>query len=632
MASAQDPSENGQHFIQIETPTTGGTTKFASSVPKLTLQWHNLVLKANIKNPQTKQVEEKVILNDVSGYAKPGEFVVIMGPSGAGKSSLMDCISGRKPGVEGSITVNGEPWSKKLKHVASYVMQDDLFCQTITVREHLMLQAHLRMGKKYAEEEYSERVETVMEELGLTKCRDTLIGGDTIRGLSGGERKRLSFATEILTNPSVLFVDEPTSGLDSFMAETVVLLLQQLAREGRTVIATIHQPSSEVFALFDKLYLLSDGATVYHGKASESVEYFASVGHQCPPYLNPSDYYMRQLVVLDKESDKAGVERVERLKLAWKKRQQDTLTGDFARTNSVALLDGKDDDSEFENTRIGIFGQIAVLIKRDFLRTVRDPMAFKSNLFVSIFLSIIVGLIYLQLDLNQTGIQNFAGATFFLATWQTFGAANRALLSVPLELPIIQREYSGGLYKLISWYLAKNISELPMQVLLPVIFFIPTYFLIGFGGGFDVYISMQAVLILIDSAAVGLGYMVSCLTRRIDIAPIIGTMVILPFMLFSGLLINSADTPDYFVWIQYLSPINYGNEAFMKIFWGQVDSIACDSAVENCSALTGKDVLRNYRMESRSALGSALLILAVNIGFRVVGFVALYFGLKKKST
>lgn len=105
------------------------------------------------------------------------------------------------------------------------------------------------------------RVDEVMEELGLMKCRDTFIGGESLRGISGGERKRLSFATEILTSPSILFADEPTSGLDSFMAETVIKQLQQIARDGRTVLATIHQPSSEVFAIFDQLYLLSPQCT-----------------------------------------------------------------------------------------------------------------------------------------------------------------------------------------------------------------------------------------------------------------------------------------------------------------------------------------------------------------------------------
>ncbi|POM61169.1 ABC transporter-like protein, partial [Phytophthora palmivora] len=224
-----DSEAPDHHFIQVETPKVIPTRRFrkleSCEAPKFTLQWRNLSLKFTTTNPQTKQIEEKTILSNVSGSARPGELLVIMGPSGAGKSSLLDCISGRNNAVEGEIVLNGQPWSDTTKRLTSYVMQDDLFYQTITVKEHLVFQAKLRM-----EQQYMKRVDEVMEELGLMKCRDTLIGGVSLRGISGGERKRLSFATEILTNPSILFVDEPTSGLDSFMAETVTMQLQQIAR------------------------------------------------------------------------------------------------------------------------------------------------------------------------------------------------------------------------------------------------------------------------------------------------------------------------------------------------------------------------------------------------------------------
>ncbi|RQM12346.1 hypothetical protein B5M09_008371 [Aphanomyces astaci] len=197
-------------------------------------------------------------------------------------------------------------------------MQDDVFYATLTVKEHLMFQAELRMGKAFNPEEREARVDYVIDELGLTKCRDSQIGGVTdVRGLSGGERKRLSFATEILTNPSLLFVDEPTSGLDSFMAESVVLQLQKLAREGRTVVATIHQPSSELFTLFDQLYLLSGGHTIYNGKACDAVAYFASQGLQYPTYMNPTNYFLRQIIVLDPYSDAAT--RMDVLVQAWQR-------------------------------------------------------------------------------------------------------------------------------------------------------------------------------------------------------------------------------------------------------------------------------------------------------------------------
>ncbi|KAL4150858.1 hypothetical protein PRNP1_010254 [Phytophthora ramorum] len=623
-----EPSQH--HFIQVETPKvppTRGSRKFQShEAPKFTLEWRNINLKATTTNPQTKKPEEKVILTNVSGSAHPGELLVIMGPSGAGKSSLLDCISGRNRAVEGEIVLNGQPWSNTTKRLASYVMQDDLFYQTITVKEHLVFQAKLRMGKTFTEEQCLKRVDEVMEELGLMKCRDTLIGGISLRGISGGERKRLSFATEILTNPSILFVDEPTSGLDSFMAETVTSQLQQIARDGRTVIATIHQPSSELFALFDQLYLLSDGSTVYHGRASESVDYFASLGYACPSLMNPTDYFMRQLVVMDKATDEAGVTRVEGLKAEW-------LTHQTLPQIDREYFHGGSRESEchFEDSRLEWFGQIAILVQRNVVRFVRDKFAFHAAIFQTLFVSLVVGLIFLQLDLDQGGIQNFTGGFFFLVVNQTFASANPVFISVPMELPIIIREYKGGLYHLFSWYFSKNVSEFPMQVLLPIIFFVPVYFLMDIGHGFDVFVYMQIIMVLVNSCAVGLGYMVSCLSRRVDIAPIIGVVIILPFLLFGGLLINSDDCPDYFVWVQYVSPIKYGFEALMKIFWRQVPSISCDAAIENCTALTGDEVLKNYSMESRSALADGAILIAINLAFRAIGFLGLWTNLRSQK-
>ncbi|EEY67298.1 ATP-binding Cassette (ABC) Superfamily [Phytophthora infestans T30-4] len=363
------------------------------------------------------------------------------------------------------------------------------------------------------------------------------------------------------------------------MAETVIKQLQQIARDGRTVLATIHQPSSEVFAIFDQLYLLSDGSPVYQGKASESVDYFSSLGYPCPPQINPSDYFMRQLVVIDKATDEAGVARVESLKEEWRKHQK------LPRADSVSMLQG---EQQLENTRVSLLTQV-------------------SNL----FLAVIVGLIYLQLDLDQKGIQNFSGAFFFLVTNQIVVTANPVFVSVLMELALISRD------------------ELPMQIILPIVFFVPIYFLMGIGHGFDVYIYMQIVMILVNSCAIGLAYMVSCLVPRVDIAPLIGIMLIMPFMLFGGLLINSDDCPDYFIWIQYVSPVKYGYEAIMKIFWNAVSSIACDTT--NCTARTGAEVLASYSMTSRSALGDALLLVLLNVAFRAIAFISISYQLRQKS-
>ncbi|CAK4652217.1 hypothetical protein LEN26_004983 [Aphanomyces euteiches] len=602
---------NDQHYIAMPTPKRGAN--ILVDVPKLTLEWKNVNMTVKIKNQVTKQIQDKHILRDVSGHASPGQLVVLMGPSGAGKSSTLDVIAGRNKDFSGSVTVNGQRWTKAMNRYASYVMQDDVFYPTLTVKEHLMYQAELRMGKTFNAVEREARVDYVIDELGLAKCRDSQIGGAAeVRGLSGGERKRLSFATEILTNPSLLFVDEPTSGLDSFMAESVVLQLQKLAREGRTVIATIHQPSSELYTLFDQLYLLSGGQTVYFGKASEAVDYFGSLGYQCPSYMNPTDYFMRQIIVLDPESDAAT--RVDGLVKAWKAHETSAVHSGFA----LALPDA--DSNTYESSHLGVFGQMSLLCKRNVKRLVRDTLGFKARVGQALFIAIIVGLIYLQLDLDQNGIQSFSGAIFFIVVNQFFANAGPEFDAVLVELPIMIREYRGGLYHTWVWYVAKNLSELVFQAFFPLLFLAPAYFMIGFGGDAGVFLTFYLFVVLISSSAVGLGYMVGCIARRSEIAQIVGIVIILPLMIFGGLFLNADNTPVYFSWLEFISPMKYGFRGMSRSFWNSVDYISCADGLP-CQARNGAELLINLSLNKGSFWGDVGMLLAVNIMFRTIGVV-----------
>jgi len=159
-----------------------------------------------------------------------------------------------------------------LKFVQAYVTQEDVLLGTLTVKETVSYSAHLRLPTSMSKEEVNSLIDGTIIEMGLQDCADRLIGNWHLRGISGGEKKRLSIALEILTMPRLLFLDEPTSGLDSASAFFVVQTLRNVARDGRTVISSIHQPSSEVFALFDDLFLLSGGETVYFGEAKSAIE------------------------------------------------------------------------------------------------------------------------------------------------------------------------------------------------------------------------------------------------------------------------------------------------------------------------------------------------------------------------
>jgi ABC-type multidrug transport system ATPase subunit len=175
------------------------------------------------------------------------------------------------------------------------VTQSDDLIGTLTVNETVYYSASLRLSSKIPRAEKKSIVESTIREMGLMECRNTPVGNWHLRGLSGGERRRLSIALEILTRPRLLFLDEPTSGLDSAAAFFVVSTLRNLARDGRTVIASIHQPSSEVFELFDNLTLLSGGRLVYFGEAKAAREHFAASGFPCPALRSPSDHFLRAI-------------------------------------------------------------------------------------------------------------------------------------------------------------------------------------------------------------------------------------------------------------------------------------------------------------------------------------------------
>lgn len=242
--------------------------------------------------------EEKLILNGVSGVVSPGEVLGMLGPSGSGKTTLLTALGGRLSGgkLTGTITYNGRPFSNSLKRATGFVTQDDIMYPHLTVTETLVFTAFLRLPRTFSKEEKVAQAEAVISQLGLTECKDNIVGGNNdklLRGLSGGERKRVSIGQEMLINPSMLFLDEPTSGLDSTTAQRIVKRLWELASEGRrTVVMTIHQPSSRMFYMFHKVMLLSEGRPLYFGLGSGVMQYFSSVGFVPSVAMNPADFLL----------------------------------------------------------------------------------------------------------------------------------------------------------------------------------------------------------------------------------------------------------------------------------------------------------------------------------------------------
>lgn len=236
----------------------------------------------------------QTVLNNAFGLVKPGECLAIMGGSGAGKTTLLDILAGKNKNgeVSGTITVNGNVLEQKdYKKLVGFVDQEDHLIPTLTVYETVLNSALLRLPRTMSLRAKETRVVEVLSELRILGIKDRVIGSDFKRGISGGEKRRVSIACELVTSPSILFLDEPTSGLDSYNARNVVESLVKLSRDfTRTIVFTIHQPRSNIVSLFDKLVLLSEGDLVYSGDMIKCNDFFGKNGYQCPVGYNIADY------------------------------------------------------------------------------------------------------------------------------------------------------------------------------------------------------------------------------------------------------------------------------------------------------------------------------------------------------
>ncbi|KAK9760024.1 hypothetical protein K7432_016373, partial [Basidiobolus ranarum] len=295
-----------------------------------------------------KPTAEKVILKGLTGVFQPGRLTAILGPSGSGKTSLLNVLAGATTSgkVGGNIYANGRKVSgSAVRLVSGFVFQDDLILGTMTVREAILMSIKLRIPNM-DELAAGEKLDEILSLLQLENAADTIIGTATKKGISGGERKRAAIAMEMVTDPSILFLDEPTSGLDSYTAIMVVHTLKVLAQSGRTVVAVMHQPSSEIFHMFDDVMIMKDGQITFFGETEKAVEYYSTIGYSCPLYTNPADFiFMNVLFQFDpiannssdarQKAEENEKNRLENVISSWK---QSRLAGELELATKQPLL------------------------------------------------------------------------------------------------------------------------------------------------------------------------------------------------------------------------------------------------------------------------------------------------------
>uniref|UniRef100_A0A7N0VEZ4 ABC transporter G family member STR2 n=1 Tax=Kalanchoe fedtschenkoi TaxID=63787 RepID=A0A7N0VEZ4_KALFE len=248
------------------------------------------------------------LLNNITGYAPKGSVTAVMGPSGAGKSTFLDGLAGRiaSGSLKGMVSLDGKEISPSMiKRTSAYIMQDDRLFPMLTVYETLMFAADFRLGSVPTADK-RQRVETLIEQLGLSSSRNTYIGDEGTRGVSGGERRRVSIGVDIMHGPSLLFLDEPTSGLDSTSAHSVIEKVHDIARAGSTVILTIHQPSSRIQLLLDHMIILARGQLMYQGGPKAVGTHLGRMGRKVPKGENSIEYLID--VIQEYDQSELGVE------------------------------------------------------------------------------------------------------------------------------------------------------------------------------------------------------------------------------------------------------------------------------------------------------------------------------------
>lgn len=418
------------------------------------LEWN--LIKYTVKRDD----KQEDVLKGVSGFANPKEITAIMGASGAGKTTLLNVLSGRFKNshdvqISGKVTLNSQDIkSINYGYHSAYVTQDDVLLPSLTVRESLMFSTRLRLpGTKT---EHAQRVDKILKDLLLENISENVIGSVTNKGISGGERRRVVIGMELITDPHILILDEPTSGLDSFTAKAIFNLLIAQAEKGRTVVSTVHQPSSSIFEKIDKLILLSEGCTVYQGSAKRSLKYFSNLGFACPKHLNPADYYMRILHVSNRyeKSDKE-VKRLEKFLENYNEKQASLRPHNNLLTADLNQVD-------FE---VSFLTKFSLLLKRSALNSLRNPALSRVKFLQVVIISVIIDLIFNNLGTDYRSIQNRNGVLFELTLTAISLGSQNASLAFPSERPIFIKETSQRIYGATPYYVAKSISELPSLIL-----------------------------------------------------------------------------------------------------------------------------------------------------------------------
>ncbi|XP_055495593.1 ATP-binding cassette sub-family G member 5 [Leucoraja erinacea] len=510
----------------------------------------------------------KHILKNVSFYVESGQLMGILGNSGSGKTTLLDAIAGRLCGSSnliGDVYVNGCKLKKEDFHNCfAYVLQSDNLLSYLTVEETLTYTGLLTLcGNTNA---IKKKVKSVMLELSLSHIASHVIGGRAFRGISGGERRRVSIAAQLLQDPKIILLDEPTTGLDSMTSNQIIGLLSELAHKNRIVILTIHQPRSELFKLFDRIGIMSCGELVFCGGTEEMVDFFSSCGYHCPEYCNPFDLYV-DLTSVDTRSKEREIEtysRVQEISLSY----QNSRIFNNALVNINAAKKEKQSASiPFKNTvSPNTFFKLWILIRRIVRNLSRNKigiiMRLSQNLLFGLF--VVFFMMKLSSDPSKGAVQDRIGIIYQSVGASPYTGMLNAVALYPSLRSVGDQESSDGIYQKWLMLLAYIIHILPFSIFSVAIYSFFVYWTLGmfplwerFGCFFAVLIVPHLVGELLTLILLGVVQNPNIVNSAVALINVAG------ILLGSGFLRSAEEMPKVFRWLSYLTFQKYGVEVLM---------------------------------------------------------------------
>ncbi|XP_017299741.1 ATP-binding cassette sub-family G member 4 isoform X2 [Diaphorina citri] len=574
--------------------------------------------------------EPKDVLKNLCGRFPSNQLIAIMGPSGAGKSSLLDVLSGyRSNGVTGQILTNGHSRNiNAFRRVSCYIQQDDRLQPLLTVRESMDSAADFKLGHRVSKEERSKIIENVMSLLGLDESQNTRSSQ-----LSGGQKKRLSIALELINNPRVMFLDEPTTGLDSQSCSQCIKLLKMISQQGRTIICTIHQPSATLFQMFDQVYLLSGGQCLYQGATDQLVNYLSSVNLPCPKYHNPADF------VIELASGEYGVDNINAMV---EQAQNGKSTQWFDKSyimypSTDSINNNVKPDKKTKKTKHCTYSnqilqdtsysnQLGVLLSRGLLKVKRDSTLTHLRIIVNIFVALMLGVLFQNSGEYASSVLINYNLLFSILIHHVMTSMMLNILTFPMEMSILIKEHFNRWYSLKAYYVSVNLLDIPVAGFCCLLFTTIVYPLTGQPMELTRFTMFNCTSLLVVFIAQSVGYMVGAVFNVVN-GTFVGPVLVVPMMMFSGFGVSINDIPKYMRWGSELSYLRYGLEGYVAAIYGlDRKTLQCDELY--CHYKEPKKFLQTVSQPSDNFWSSSVTLVFILIVMKLIAYFFLSWRIK----